>query len=111
MTGWEPAEVTTYEYDGDGRLVRSTTVREAEFTPDEVASLLASRRAAGVRRGSHGYTIAEATDPANQFAFAPSKPVRDWAMKAMHSAQQQWYAEHPEDKGDPSLVWTVEKRR
>ena len=92
-------------------MVRSTTVREAEFTPDEVASLLASRRAANVKRGPHGYPISVATDPANQFAFAPAKPVRDWAMVAMATAQKQWYAEHPEDKGDPSLVWNVEKRR
>jgi hypothetical protein len=91
-------------------MVRSTTVREAEFTPDEVASLLASRRAANARRGPHGYTIAEATDPANQFRFRPTKPVRDWAMVAMSQAQKLWYAEHPEDKGDSSLIWKVEKR-
>jgi hypothetical protein len=29
--GWEPAEITTYEYDDAGRLIRATTVREPEW--------------------------------------------------------------------------------
>lgn len=91
--------------------MRSTTVRESEFTPDEVASLLASRRASLARRGSHGYTLEEAMDPANQFAFKPVAPRRDWALKAVYDAQQKFFAENPTAKGDPSLVWDVQKIR
>jgi hypothetical protein len=32
LDGREPAEVTEYEYGGDGRLLRSTTTREPEWT-------------------------------------------------------------------------------
>lgn len=35
--GSEPAEVTTYEYDDDGRLIRSTTVRESEWDDESRA--------------------------------------------------------------------------
>jgi hypothetical protein len=102
--------VTTYEYDGDGRVVRSATVREPEFSDLDVATLIEARRRQRVKRGPHGYPINEAMDPDNQFAFKADKPVRDWAMAALHQAQKAWFASHPEDKGDPSLVFPVEKR-
>lgn len=111
LSGWEPAEVTTYEYDADGRVARTATVREAEFSPLDVAVLIEARRRQRARRGPHGYTMAEATDPENQFAFRVDKPVRDWASKALSTAQKRWFAEHPEDKDDPSLVFHVEKMR
>lgn len=111
LSGWEPAEVTTREYDADGREVRSVTVREAEFSPLDVAALIEARRRQRVRRGPHGYTVADATDPDNQFAFKAGRPVRDWAMVALTTAQKQWFAEHPDDKNDPSLVFHVEKLR
>jgi hypothetical protein len=102
--------VTTYEYDGD-RLVASVTIREPEFSSLDVAVLLEARRRQRVKRGPHGYPITEAMDPDNQFAFKADKPVRDWAMTALHQAQKAWFASHPEDKGDPSLVFPVEKMR
>ena len=39
--GWEPAERTTYEYDETGRLVASTTVREAEWDAEQQAWMVA----------------------------------------------------------------------
>jgi YD repeat-containing protein len=39
--GDERSEATTYEYDPDGRLTRSVTVREPEWTDDDRAFLLA----------------------------------------------------------------------
>jgi hypothetical protein len=100
--------VTTYEYDGD-RLVRSVTIREAEFSPLDVAAMLEVRRRANVRRGPHGYTIAEATDPANQFAFV-AKPRQDWAMRALNQAQETFKRENPKATDLHSVVWDVQKR-
>jgi hypothetical protein len=100
--------VTTYEYDGD-RLVSSVTIREAEFSPLDVAALLEARRRARVRRGPHGYTVAEATDPDNQFAFV-AKPRQDWALRAMNQARAAYEAENPKATDLGSLVWDVQKR-
>lgn len=50
-------------------------------------------------------------DPANQFAFRPGEPRRDWAAKAVYDAQKAFFAVNPDAKGDPSLVWNVQKMR
>jgi hypothetical protein len=68
LGGWEPATITEYEYDDDGRLVRSITTREPEFSDEDVALLLAHM--ADVRdTGRYGESLAEATsdraDPMN----------------------------------------------
>lgn len=100
----------TTHYDADGNITgRSVMVREAEFSAMDVAAMLEARRRQRVKRGAHGYPITEAMDPDNQFAFKAGKPVRDWAMAALHQAQKAWFTEHPDDKGDPSLVFPVEK--
>jgi YD repeat-containing protein len=41
LDGREPAEVTEYEYDEQGRLVRSVTTREPRYTEQDRAELLA----------------------------------------------------------------------
>jgi hypothetical protein len=113
LSGWEPAEVTTYEYDGD-RLVSSVTVREAEWSSGDVAALIAARRRANVKRSPTGYTVAEATDPANRDAFFVKRnadgvptPKRDYSVHALTRAQEDFYRAFPAAKGDPSYVWTV----
>lgn len=90
--------------------MRSVTVREAEFSPADVSALVASRRAENVRRSPTGYTFAEATDPANQFAFDVKPPIRDWSVAALNTAQKRFYDAYPAAKGDSSYVWTVGRR-
>jgi hypothetical protein len=41
MEGREPVEVTEYEYDDAGRMVRSTTIREPEWTEQDTAEVFA----------------------------------------------------------------------
>lgn len=106
MQGWEPAEVTTFEYDGD-RLVRSVTVREPEWSMYDVAVLLASRRRAV---GPHGIPVAEATDPANREAFAGYEmPVVDYATKALEDARDRYYKAWP-DANRNGHMWGVRRR-
>ena len=113
MAGWEPATVTHYEYDDDGRLVRSVTVSEAEWSPEDVALLVASRQAER-ELGSHGIPLSEAFDPANQFRFkGQDAPRVDYAEKARLDAQEAFYKQH--DKKDMPVnrhghVWGVTKR-
>jgi hypothetical protein len=104
--------VTTYEYDDGGRLVCSVTVREAEFTPDEVATLLASRRADNAPRGDHGVLLSEATDPANDPSsrkatgrFVVPPPSVDFAALALKTAKDAWKKNWPDD--DRPLLWPV----
>jgi len=110
LSGWEPAEVTTYEYDGD-RLVRSVTVREGEFTPDEVALLLASRRVAA-DMGSHGVPMSEATDPAHRGKFIVNEAPRvDYARLAIAKKRDHYYAENPSAKDDSAAhIWYIKGR-
>lgn len=41
LEGREPAEVTEHEYDDAGRLIRSVTTRESEWTEHDLADQLA----------------------------------------------------------------------
>lgn len=91
-------------------MVRAVTVREAEFSPEDVAALVESRRAEMVKRGPHGIPLTEAMDPANQFAFEAVGPSKDWAMDALHRKQELFYKQNPNAKGDPSLVFSVRRR-
>ena len=111
MTGWEPAEVTTH-YTPDGEVTGySVTVREPEWSPDDVAALAASRREEFARRGAHGFKIPEATDPANNGQFEVDIPSTDFAAAALKRAQDKYFGQYPDAKGDPSLVWNVRRRQ
>ena len=110
LCGWEPAEVTLFEYDGDV-LVRSVTVREAEFTDDEVSLLLASRRVAA-SIGPHGVSMSEATDPSNRGKFIVNESPRvDYARLAIDKAREKHYTENPKAKDDQSAhIWYIKGR-
>jgi len=97
LLGREPVERHEH-YDVGGVLTGVTVVtREPEFTAQDVALLLASRRKAAEPM-SHGIPLDEAMDPANQFAFvAQEKPVVDWADKALKDAQDRFYDARPKD--------------
>lgn len=111
LSGWEPAEVTEYHYDGD-RLVGSTTRREPEWgDADRVAVLAELER----RRltGSHGQPLDEAmsplADPSSweaQWGYAAS-PNMDYAAQALERAQDDYrkkYGDVPH-----GLKWSVRK--
>lgn len=105
LNGWAQKTVTL---DADGK-VASVAVSQPRFTPREVALLLAARRAKLAPRGSHGLLLSEALDPANQFAFEASKPMTDWAQKALDGAAESYQRAHP--KASMSAVrFTVGRR-
>lgn len=107
--GWEPGEVTTYEYDDGGRLIRSTTVHEAEFSAWDRAVLLADVAASKVPRGRHGLPLHETTDPDNQFAYEVLPPRMDWAQKALDEFQEAYKKANPKASLG-ALMWKVARR-
>lgn len=114
LMGWEPASVTTYEYDGD-RLVRSVTVREPEFSLTDLASLLENRADALAPRGSHGHLLAESMDPnadaaswSSEFRYKAVGPRKDHAQAAMDAARKEYEAKYP-DADTSALRWAVER--
>lgn len=112
--GWEPAEVTTYEYEGD-RLVRAVTIREPEFTMVDLTSLLRDRADALAPRGSHGHLLSESMNPnadanawGSEFRYVPRGPRKDHAQDALDGARKDYAAKFPEADLS-SLRWAVER--
>ena len=109
--GREPVERHEH-FDSDGVLTGVTVVRrDPEFTPEGVALLLASRRKSA-EQFSHGIPLAEAMDPANQFAFEGQKaPTIDYADKALKDAQDRFYKNRPKDESRNGHRWGRVTRR
>jgi hypothetical protein len=81
-----------------------------EFTPQDIALLLADE-AAEADMGPHGIPMAEATDPANQFAFEGfEKPQTDWAERARQDAKDRYYKQWP-DANRNGHMWGVRRRK
>ena len=94
MWGWEPVEFHEHVYE-DGILVGTRVTREPEYSPDQVALLLAHvELRADI--GWHGFPLSEATDVANQFAFEGNEfPRTDWVAKAIGDASDRFYEKNP----------------
>ena len=86
------------------------TVREPEWSPDDVAAVLASRRRFNTKRSPTGYPLTEATDPANRGKFTVDLPTTDFALQALLREQKRYEEKFPSAKGDRSLIWNVGKK-
>ena len=72
MSGWEPGEVTRYEYDEDGRLSAAVTEREPEWCRADVEAMIAYLEMGRV--GPHGQPMSEATSPLAN----PQSDAQEW---------------------------------
>lgn len=108
--GWEPGEVTSFEYDDDGRLLRAITVREPEFSDIDRKWLMDSWEAEQAPRGSHGWLMSEATDPANQGKFFVGPPTLDFAAKAEIEAREDAEKIYKDKIPMGALKFRVEKK-
>lgn len=113
--GWEPAKVTTYEYNDAGVLVRSVTVREPEFELVDLISLVRDRADALAPRGSHGLLLAESMNPnadsnswEAEYRYEPRGPRKDHAQAVIDGARKAYAAEYP-DADLSALRWTAER--
>jgi hypothetical protein len=110
LRGWEPAEVTFFERGKRGRVESVVTLREPEFSPDDVALLLASRLKDARPRGQHGVLLSEATDPGSRGQWEVPAPTTDFAQQALNRAQDE-YKKRWGDRADMSvLLWHVTRR-
>ena len=114
MSGWEPVEVTRYEYDDAGRMVASWTEREAEFSREDVEAMLAFQEMQRV--GPHGHPMSEATspegDPSNRdrkFTWVVPPPDLDFAQDALEKAIDKFKKTYP-DANPNAYKFRVEKR-
>lgn len=98
--------MTHYEYDDEGRLCRSVTAQESEWSQGDVDALIASRRAAQAPRGQHGRLLSEATDPALSDRWEVPLPKRDFAAAKLHAAQAKRRKDYPSEDAS-ALLWTV----
>lgn len=83
-------------------------MRESEFSPDDVAMMLESRRRESVPRNAYGVPLHEAMDPANQFAFDVVGPRMDFSAAKVHKTQAA-YREKNKDADMSALHWAVER--
>ncbi|MFC3504802.1 hypothetical protein ACFOOK_28075 [Micromonospora krabiensis] len=107
LDGWEPAETTVYEYDA-GRLVRSVTVREPEWSEQDrawMAALVGYRASLCPCGCGHPAEQTQAHESDGR-TFVVPPPVRCRARTALVQAQAQY-----EDTPQPeALLWSVERR-
>ena len=92
-------------------MVRQVTLREPEWSPADVAVLLAARRLEG-DMGSHGVPMSEATDPANAGTVIVNESPRvDYARLAVMKQQEPYYEAYPAAKADRAAhIWYVKGR-
>lgn len=102
-----------YQFDGD-RLIGHVVTREPEFTPEDLALLLAFQRAENAPRGPHGHLLSEAMDPAANpsveggFHYEAALPTTDWAEKALKDAQDAYYKKY-KDANRNGHSWAVRR--
>lgn len=104
MSGWEPSTVTTHEYDDAGRLLRTVTTAEPEWTADEVALFLAARRVEA-DMGPHGIPWSEAMAPGAKYV-ADAVPSQNAAVAAVARAKDAYFTQWPKAPRE-GLVWRV----
>lgn len=99
--------MTEYEYDDQGRMVRSVTVREPEFDAGQLTLL----RAHQDREGSlneFGIPLSIATDPANQFRWiTDDAPTVDWAAYYLEAKKRQVYGDKDQGPNRAGHLWGV----
>lgn len=106
LDGREPAAVTEYEHDADGRLVRAVTIREPRYTEQDFAELIALDRYRSTLCPLHGGPLDECGTEAADGTFEVPPPIRCRAheLTLIHKAAHK--ADHPD-----ALLWTVLKKK
>ena len=103
--GWEPRQVTTYEYDDQHRLVRAVTETEAEWDDTERAWATALGDVEADACGGCGQPLSETLQPEAYQGYRAGPPAVCQGCKALHARQR----EYAEDKDLPALRFAVER--
>lgn len=93
--------VTVYEYDEDGRLVRSVTTHDAEWTDEDLGHAKAYQRNENSKCPGCGLDLSETTDPENEGMYEAPPPMRCHACTPLEHRKSE-YTESP-----PGLLFRV----
>jgi len=121
LSGWSPATLTEYEYDTEGRVVRSLTTTESAFNVEQVDLLLAIRE---YQRNldANGIPFERATsqaanpnpDPdspqAHPVRFLAHGPFVNFAEKSRLDAEDAYKKQAGDDVNLNGMFWTVEEK-
>jgi len=121
LSGWSPAELTEYEYDEAGRVVRSLTMTESPFNLEQVDLLLAIREyqrnldANGIpfeRATSEDANpnVDENTPQKHPVRFLAQGPFTNWAEKSRLDAEDAYKKLAGDDVNLNGMFWTVEEK-
>lgn len=105
LNGWEPTEVTTYEYDDAGRVTRTITRRESEWDESERQWALALLEFEASKCPGCGGVWEETTDPKSEGRWNVPPPVRCHRCTALAVAQHGEKYHHAS-----ALFWQAHKR-
>jgi hypothetical protein len=116
LWGWEPETTTFYEYDDDGKLRSSTTVREPEFDESDLEFFRALDELEQ-DTGSYGELLSEAlsddSDPNSREAkhrYTVDVPYMNWAAFAVGQAQEAYYSKNEvPDAERKAHVWVARR--
>lgn len=104
LLGRQRRSVTEYEYDDTGRLVRSVTVHDAEWTEEDRAWAQALRAHESRLCGGCGEHLEESTDP--DVSWEAPLPVVCFACRALEKRR----AEYQKPDVEPGHLFRVVKR-
>jgi len=106
LLGRQRKSVTTYEYDENGRLVRSVTVHDPEWTEEDYgwAAAEESNRAA-LCPGGCGHPLEETIDP--DIEWEAPLPVVCFACRTLAKRQ----AEYQRPDVEPGHLFHVQRKR
>lgn len=95
LLGWEPKQITTHDYDAAGRLARSTTTVQPEWSAADLAEALDcdDYEADFCPGGDH--PLSETTKPDREDAYATGLPIRCHYCTASERGSEQ-YRESPQ---------------
>lgn len=90
MLGRRRVSVTVYEYDDDGRLVRSVTTHDPEFLDEDLGYGKAHRRNEMDLCPTCRMPLSETTDPDNEGRYEVPPPIRCHACTPIQHSMQEY---------------------
>lgn len=102
LLGRQRVSVTEYVYDDTGRLIRSVTTHDAEWSEQDLGNAKALRRNEMDRcPGGCGLPLSETTLPENEGAYEAPQPTRCHACTPLEIRKSE-YTESP-----PGLLFSI----
>jgi hypothetical protein len=115
LEGWTPKQVTTYEHDDEGRLIKSVTVAESEWDDRERSWMLALQHYELTLCRRCNTPLAESTDPNHdpdnpdaEYHYLADGPDECHACKVLLRADKQWSEYRKDDSvGTGNLIHSL----